>query len=65
MVKCFFPYTHASKTQKIVPQNECCMSKLRSKHGDECKHSSSLWMNDFFHSFNVWMKKSHLHVFNK
>ncbi len=28
--------------------NECYTRKPRSKHGNECKNSSSLWMNDFF-----------------
>ncbi len=36
--------------------NECYACKPRNKHGNECKNSSSLWMNDFFHSSNVWMK---------
>jgi hypothetical protein len=48
MVKCPFPYTHASKTQRIQSQYECYIGKPKSKHENECKHSSALWMNDFF-----------------
>jgi len=50
MVKCFFPYTHASKTQEFNHKMNVVPIKI---HGNECKHSSSLWMNDFFHSSNV------------
>jgi hypothetical protein len=44
----FFPYTHASKTQEFNHKINVYTYKPRNKHGDECKSSSSLWMNDFF-----------------
>jgi hypothetical protein len=57
MVKCFFHYTHASKTQKF----KCKMNFVR------INLKTNMGMNDFFHSSNVRTKrKLHLiHVFNK
>jgi hypothetical protein len=55
------PLYACKENPKNKPQNECCMGKPRNKLLDECKHSSSLWMNDFCDSSNVWMN---LHVFN-
>jgi hypothetical protein len=41
----------------ITKLNECYIGKPRNNHGNKCKYSSSLWMNDSFHCSNVWMKK--------
>jgi hypothetical protein len=48
MIKYFFLYTHASKTQEFYHKMNVVLVNLKANMGDECKHSSSLWMNDFF-----------------
>jgi hypothetical protein len=60
-----FPCTHASKTQKINHKMNVIQVNLEKKHGDECKYSFSLWINDFFHSSKCMDDISlNLHVFN-
>jgi len=67
MIKYFFLYTHASKTQEFYHKMNVVLVNLKANMGDECKHSSSLWMNDFFIRL-MYMDEFfflHLHVFNK
>jgi hypothetical protein len=44
MIKYFFLYTHASKTQEFYQKMNVVLVNLKANMGDECKHSSSLWM---------------------
>jgi len=52
MVKCLFPYTHASKTQKFNCKMNVVPINLKANMG----MNVNIHPHDVFHSSNVWMK---------